>query len=54
VASCLISLGDAYRDAGNPEAGHTTWREALAILVELDHPDGDAVRERLHAADAAC
>ena len=53
-AGSLISLGDAYRDAGSPDAGRTAWQEALAILVELDHPDADAVRETLHTADATC
>lgn len=47
-ASSLTSLGDAHHDAGSPDAARTAWQEALAILVELDHPDADTVRQRLH------
>jgi tetratricopeptide (TPR) repeat protein len=53
-ASSLVSLGLAYRGAGDPDAGRVAGQAALAILVELDHPDADEVRERLHTADAAC
>jgi tetratricopeptide (TPR) repeat protein len=49
-AITLADLGDAHQDAGQPEAARRTWREALRMLTELDHPDADDVRARLGAA----
>ncbi|MEU9736029.1 BTAD domain-containing putative transcriptional regulator [Streptomyces sp. NPDC048002] len=43
----LSNLGDVQLAAGEPEAARTSWRRALAILAEFDHPDAEKVRERL-------
>jgi DNA-binding SARP family transcriptional activator/tetratricopeptide (TPR) repeat protein len=46
-ADTLVRLGEACRAAGDDATAAATWREALALLVALDHPDVDAVRARL-------
>lgn len=43
----LGNLGDVHLDADEPEAARDSWRQALAIFVEFDHPDAEKVRERL-------
>ncbi|MEU8789811.1 BTAD domain-containing putative transcriptional regulator [Streptomyces sp. NPDC048643] len=43
----LGNLGDVHLDAQEPEAARDSWRQALAIFVEFDHPDAEKVRERL-------
>ncbi|MFF8536668.1 BTAD domain-containing putative transcriptional regulator [Streptomyces sp. NPDC015532] len=43
----LGNLGDLQLDADEPEAARESWRRALAIFVEFDHPDAEKVRERL-------
>ncbi|MEY2248272.1 BTAD domain-containing putative transcriptional regulator [Streptomyces sp. BF23-18] len=43
----LGNLGDVQLDADEPEAARESWRRALAIFVEFDHPDAEKVRERL-------
>jgi tetratricopeptide (TPR) repeat protein len=48
-ADTLGSLGDLHLAAGNPHAAHDTWRQALAIFGELDHPDAEQVRAKLAA-----
>jgi tetratricopeptide (TPR) repeat protein len=45
-ATTLDHLG-ATQDAVGDPAARATWRRALAILDELEHPDGDAVRAKL-------
>ena len=52
-AETLSHLGDAYQTVGELEAAHTAWREALAILDELQHPDAAGVRTQIEAAEAA-
>ena len=49
-AQVLIHLGDAHREAAAPDAAHDAWREALRILVDLDHPDAGQVADRLRTA----
>ncbi len=46
-ASTLVHLGDLHRITGDPDTAHTTWKQALVILDELDHPQADQVRARL-------
>ena len=41
------NLGAAYQAAGRPDEARDTWRYALAILDELDHPDADLLRADL-------
>ncbi|MEU4240782.1 tetratricopeptide repeat protein [Actinoplanes sp. NPDC026619] len=43
----LSHLGDAEEAAGRHRAARDAWRNALAILTELDHPDADDVRAKL-------
>jgi tetratricopeptide (TPR) repeat protein len=52
-AEALSHLGDAHQATGNLEAARTAWREALPILDDLQHPDAEQVRAKLHAAEAA-
>lgn len=49
-AEILTHLGDAHRAARDLETACDIWRQALAILDDLDHPDADQVRVRLHEA----
>jgi hypothetical protein len=37
--------------AGNPTAARTAWQHALDILTDLNHPDADSVRAKLHSLD---
>jgi tetratricopeptide (TPR) repeat protein len=50
-ATTLTNLGDTHHDAGNADAARDTWQQALTILTDLQHPDADAVRARLHDLD---
>lgn len=45
-ADALTRLGDNHHAAGRPDAARDSWRRALEILDELDHPDADQVRAR--------
>jgi tetratricopeptide (TPR) repeat protein/transcriptional regulator with XRE-family HTH domain len=47
AAEVLTHLGDTHLAAGDPAAAHTAWRQALHILIDIDHPDADGVRTRL-------
>jgi DNA-binding SARP family transcriptional activator/DNA-binding XRE family transcriptional regulator/Flp pilus assembly protein TadD len=47
-AKVLINLGDNLHAAGDPDAGSRAWRQALEICEQLDHPDADQARARLH------
>jgi len=46
-ASSLSRLGDVHQDAGNPGAAFAVWKDALAVLSDLDHPDAEQVRAKL-------
>lgn len=50
-AETLTHIGDTHRAAGNLQATRTAWRQALAILDDLDQPDADQVRTKLAALD---
>jgi len=50
-ATTLSHLGDTHHTAGNPRAAHDAWQQALTILDQLDHPDADTVRAKLHHPD---
>jgi len=47
LATALTRLGDAQDLMGHRAAAERSWREALAILTDLDHPDADGVLRRL-------
>jgi predicted negative regulator of RcsB-dependent stress response len=46
-AIVLTHIGDAEHAAGDSHAARGSWRQALEILAELDHPDAGAVRAKL-------
>src|SRR5207245_10971052 len=47
-AEILTRLGDTHHAAGVPTAARTAWTRSLRLLSELDHPDTEHVRQRLH------
>jgi tetratricopeptide (TPR) repeat protein/transcriptional regulator with XRE-family HTH domain len=47
-AETLSHLGDTHHAIGDADAAREGWRQALAILAELDHPDADDLRNKLH------
>ena len=46
----LANLGDTFAAAGDASAACISWRDALAIFDELDHPDAERLRARLATA----
>jgi tetratricopeptide (TPR) repeat protein len=50
-ATTLTHLGDTHHATGNPTAARTAWQHALDILTDLDHPDADTVRAKIHHLD---
>ncbi|GIF25513.1 hypothetical protein Ate02nite_82430 [Paractinoplanes tereljensis] len=50
-AIVLAHLGDAEEAGGRHRAAREAWRNSLAILTELDHPDADEVRAKLTARE---
>ena len=46
-AGTLIHLGDTHEAAGQLGLARESWRQALAILENLEHPDADKVRAKL-------
>jgi len=47
-ADTLARLGDALHGAGKIESARLTWRSALDILEQLNHPDAKGVHAKLH------
>jgi DNA-binding SARP family transcriptional activator/tetratricopeptide (TPR) repeat protein len=47
-AITLDRLGDAHHSAGGTDAARRAWTHALRIFHEIDHPDGDPIRAKLH------
>lgn len=47
LAKTLNRLGDVHHDAGERDAAHDAWRQALAILDQLDQTVADLVRAKL-------
>jgi DNA-binding SARP family transcriptional activator/tetratricopeptide (TPR) repeat protein len=47
TADTLVHLGETYLAAADPPAARRSWQRAVAILVELGHPDADQVRTKL-------
>jgi len=50
-ADTLIHVGDAHKAAGAVAAARDAWSQALAILVDIDHPLVDSLRAQLAALD---
>ncbi len=48
-AETLTRLGDTHLAAGRSDAAQRVWRQALAILDDLEHADADEVRAKLQA-----
>jgi tetratricopeptide (TPR) repeat protein/DNA-binding XRE family transcriptional regulator len=46
-AQTLTRLGDAYEAAAKPDAAQDAWRQAVAILLDLHHPDAALIRAKL-------
>ena len=46
-ASVLIHIGDNLDANQDPAGAGAAWREALAILADLTHPDANQVRDKL-------
>ena len=51
-ATTLSRIGDTHRATGDVQAAASAWRQAVAILDELGHPDADEVRAKLRGQDA--
>jgi tetratricopeptide (TPR) repeat protein len=51
-AATLDHLGDTYHTLGDTAAAHRAWTQALRIFGEIDHPDGDPLRAKLHSHSA--
>jgi DNA-binding SARP family transcriptional activator len=51
-ADILHQLGDIHHATGDLTAATAAWAEGLAILDDLDHPDADRLRAKLHAPPA--
>ena len=49
-ASVLVHVGDNLSASKDRAGARAAWREALAILEELSHPDADQVRAKLRPA----
>jgi DNA-binding SARP family transcriptional activator/tetratricopeptide (TPR) repeat protein len=52
-AASLASLGDTHDVADDHDAADTAWRQALTIMDDLQHPDGDHIRTRIIEASTA-
>jgi predicted negative regulator of RcsB-dependent stress response len=47
VARSLDNLGDTYHASGDQSAAHDAWRQAEAVLDEIQHPAVRQVRDKL-------
>jgi DNA-binding SARP family transcriptional activator len=47
-AYCLIAVGDTHDRDGDVAGARETWQQALEMLGDLQHPDADRIRTRLH------
>ncbi|GIH26145.1 hypothetical protein Aph01nite_44550 [Acrocarpospora phusangensis] len=45
-AGVLVHLGDSHERAGDLDAARVSWRRALTLLTELDHPDRHTLSAR--------
>ncbi|HEX3786331.1 MAG TPA: tetratricopeptide repeat protein [Pseudonocardiaceae bacterium] len=50
-ADALECLGETYAVLGNVESARVALTQAVAILDELDHPDAERARDKLHNLD---
>jgi DNA-binding SARP family transcriptional activator/tetratricopeptide (TPR) repeat protein len=47
-AATLDHLGDVHDNAGDAAAADRSWSHAVRIFGDIDHPDGDQIRAKLH------
>jgi tetratricopeptide (TPR) repeat protein len=47
-AEILVHRAEAEHAHGNADAARSSWRQALTILDELEHPKADEIRARLN------
>jgi tetratricopeptide (TPR) repeat protein len=52
-AAALTALGDTYQATADRTGAREAWRQALAILDDLDHTEAAQVRAKLAALDGA-
>ena len=50
-ADTLEHLGGVHHGAGDIDAAHWAWTQAVRIFDEIDHPGGDRVRAKLRNRD---
>jgi DNA-binding SARP family transcriptional activator/tetratricopeptide (TPR) repeat protein len=50
-ADSHVHLGDAHHAAGQVAAARLAWQGALALLIELDHPEAAGIRAKLDGLD---
>ncbi|MET7475255.1 BTAD domain-containing putative transcriptional regulator [Streptomyces sp. NPDC005648] len=48
-ACTLVRIGDTHLATGAQEEADSAWRQALALLTALDHPDAGKLQRRLSA-----
>jgi hypothetical protein len=48
-AATFDHLGDTCHSLGDTAAARGAWTQALRIFGEIDHPDGDPLRAKLHS-----
>lgn len=46
-ARMLRNLGDVQQELGDEDAAGVSWEASLDLLIQLDHPDAEALDERL-------
>ncbi len=46
-ARMLRNLGDVQQELGDEDAAGASWEASLDLLIQLDHPDAEALDERL-------
>ncbi|OKI63404.1 hypothetical protein [Micromonospora sp. CB01531] len=42
-AQTLVRLGGVHADTGDRQAAQDVWRNALALLTEMQHPEAETV-----------
>jgi hypothetical protein len=52
TADTLVHIGDTHSAANAVPEARAAWQEALEILVSISHPDAEAVRAQLDAAES--
>jgi tetratricopeptide (TPR) repeat protein len=48
-ANVLAHIGDTHHATGHAQLARDAWLQALSVLDDLQHPDADNIRTKLHA-----